>query len=104
MLYETDTSLVNEACGTLKAYRVSSTTFSNYWLASRYFQISSPRWYIVVRNVGTSGSLDSNSLNSYASGFNDYSLQYALRPIVTLKSGIQASSGDGTSVNPWKVN
>ena len=104
MLYETDTNLVKAACGNLKAYRANTTSFVSYWLASREFVYSNSRWYLVVRNVGTSGNIDSNSLNTFAFSYNDYNLQYALRPIVTLKSGITALSGDGTKNNPWKVN
>ena len=103
-LYETDTNLVKVACGNLKAYRVNTTSFTSYGLASRYFEYTnSTYWYFLARVVNITGSIDSYLYNS-SIGVDEYSVQCTLRPIVTLKSGIQASSGDGTKTSPWKVN
>lgn len=107
MLYETDTNLVKEACGnTLKAYQVNNTSLSvEYWLGSRQFYYLSSGWSFSVRSVNPNYGIGGFNLSYYDNdSFNEGNYSYYLRPIVTLKSGIQANSGDGTSGTPWKVN
>ncbi len=105
MLYENDTDLVRAACGNLKAYQVNApTTLSQYWLASRtFFYIVNSNWQFCVRGVNSYDMVSASYLYFYNNRyFEDDEAKY-LRPIITLKSGIQAS-GDGTSESPWKVN
>ena len=103
MGYETDNNLVNTALGTLKAYKVGTTNLTGYWLASRkYFYSSTPYWYFAGRSIGTGGNLYYYDLYYYSSGsFHTSSYSLAVRPIVTLKSGVKASSGDGSSSSPY---
>lgn len=104
MLYETDINLVAAACATLAARKVNTTQgFVKYSVASRLFLSDKNRWHFRVRYVSNVSVVD-EGLYNYSAGLHDYTNQRYLRPIVTLKSGIQASSGDGTSGRPWKVN
>lgn len=103
MGYETDNNLVNTALETLKAYKVGTTNLTGYWLASRKYNYrSSTNWNFSGRYVYTSGGLGDYRLYLYLSGgFNAASNSGAVRPIVTLKSGVKASSGDGSSSSPY---
>ncbi|MCI9279745.1 MAG: hypothetical protein HFJ02_02980, partial [Bacilli bacterium] len=103
---ETDINLVKRACGTLQAYKVDvTTTESKYWIASRIFSLNSNNtWFLHVRHVNHLGQEGYANLFIYNEGNINRSISNSyLRPIVTLKSGIQAS-GTGSSENPWKVN
>jgi hypothetical protein len=100
--YTTDTDLVNNVFGTLKAYNVSDTTTAlSYWLASRYYRYnSSTGYYWSGRYVISSGSIGSFSLYIYSSGWGSNFPSYAVRPIVTLSSVLYAT-GSGTSSSPY---
>ena len=112
--YKTDYNLVNTALGTLVANKVGTTTAKAYWLASRHYSyfhdhayddVYNTYWTFRGRYIYTSGSLDNRYLYSYGSGPligctgcpRSDSYGAAVRPIVTLKSGVKASSGDGSS-------
>lgn len=97
--YETDYNLVKTALGTLVANKVGTTTATVYWLASRFYAYqSSTRWFFSGRDITASGSWNYRNLYRYNGGsFISYSDREAIRPIVTLKSGVKASSGDGSS-------
>ena len=103
MGYETDYNLVNTALGTLEAKQVGTTTAQNYWLASRHNSyVSSSDWDFGGRYIIGSGSLRSGYLYGYSyGGFRASKDRKAVRPIVTLKSGVKASSGDGSSSSPY---
>ena len=103
-LYTTDYDRVNTVLGTRIAYKVGTNTATAYWMASRYYGYSSASYYLWYgRKVSTSGSYSSNSLYLYGSGsFNEYSRNNALRPIVTLKSGLQYE-GIGIIESPMKI-
>ena len=99
-LYTDDTNLVKSALGTLVANNPSGTATA-YWLASRYYYYySSLSWNYNGRLVYPSGSIDYYSLFSYSRGFYATSSSKAVRPIVTLKSGLTAT-GSGTSDDSW---
>ena len=100
--YETDTNLVTTAVGNLIARQVGTTSETTYWLASRYFYYgSSTKWYYAGRSCYTDPDRAWN-LYDYTSGTLSESNGYAsVRPIVTLKSGLKASSGSGTSWSPY---
>ena len=104
--YKTDYNLVNTALGTLVANKVGTTTAKDYWLASRrYSSYSVSAWNFYGRYIGANGSLDyfnSGSLyNHTSSGFNENNCSREVRPILTLKSGIIPSSGNGSSSSPY---
>ena len=100
-LYQKDYDLVNNAIGTLKATKVDGSS-SSYWIASRYYRYDSATiYYWFGRFISSSGSLNATDLYNYdGSGNAD---KYALRPILTLKSGLKYS-GAGTSSNPYKLS
>ena len=88
-LYQSDYDLINTVLGTRVANNPSGTATS-YWMASRYYlYASSTYYYWDGRYVNPSGSGSYDSLYYYySSSFNTMGYGYALRPIVTLKSGL----------------
>ncbi len=105
VLYETDINLVMEACGdNLKAYRIDEkSTSAQYWVASRFYNMySTSQWRFNGRSMGS--ALSYKLLCGFNNGIFDISSGNYLRPIVTLKSGIVANTGNGSSENPWKIN
>ena len=105
MGYEKDFNLVKSVLGTTVANRAGTTTAASYWLASRNFYYnSSPYWYFTGRSSNTRGSSGITALYGYVSGsFSTYSNSYAVRPIITLKSGL-TPSGSGTSSLPYVLS
>ena len=107
-LYAYDTEAVTNALGTLLAKRCADNTCStqgsetSYWLASRYYYYSSPNNFAFRgRCVKFSGSIDDYNLRYYSSNLRDNYTNYALRPIVTLKSGLNPSYALGTKERPF---
>ena len=102
-LYTGDYDLVNTVLGTRIATNPSGTA-TIYWMASRYYTYSSSSsysWY--GRIVDTSGSIGYNALYYYyGSSFTTYNNSYALRPIVTLKSGL-SYYGVGSADYPMEI-
>ncbi|MCI9280465.1 MAG: hypothetical protein HFJ02_06685, partial [Bacilli bacterium] len=107
MLYQSDVSLVKQACGTLQAYKVDAPNEANgYWLARRFFENVDDSYMYRGGRINSFGSIlvSYHFFRYYEDQYYPVSAQLALRPIIILKTGIQASSGDGTKGNPWKVN
>ena len=103
MLYQTDYNLVYNVLGTRKANKVGTTTATSYWMASRYYSYnSSTYWEFNGRYMNTSGSSSKYYLYYYGSDFYDESVNYALRPIVTLDSELQYE-GLGTEWYPMEI-
>lgn len=105
IMYATDTNLEKTVLGTLSAYDVSATTSKkSYFLASRnYYYSDSKHFSYREINVSTGGLIETAYLVNYnnaAYELNDYSKKQAIRPIVTLKSGLQAT-GSGTQADPY---
>ena len=89
------------AIRTLIAYKAGTTTSAGYWLASRHYRYrGSSFWSYHMRFVNTSGNVSDYSSYSYNGGFGSDNNSMPVRPIVTLKSDIQAT-GSGTSSDPW---
>ena len=85
----------------LKAYKVGTTTYVNYWLASRRYD----SFYFCVRCVNSSGNLNSAYVRYLNNGTWKNSMYgYFLRPIITLKSGITTSGESGTKVDPYPLS
>ena len=103
-LYQKDYDLVKNAIGTLEATQVNGSS-SDYWIASRYYNYYDVTVYgLLGRIIEYWGVLDYYPL--YSSNFSSFGgLSYinALRPIVTLKSGLKYS-GLGTEEDPYTLS
>ena len=105
VLYEKDYNDVKTVLGTSVANKVGTTTATYYWMASRcYSYISSSSFFEWDgRGVTALGDILLSGLYYYRSGsITSYYRNYALRPIVTLKSGLQYT-GEGISGSPWEI-
>ena len=111
ILYEKDYNDVNTALGTRIAYRIGTTTATSYWMASRFYMYSDNEYQLGDtyswdgRYMDTSGFNSSDyfsSLKYLSSSVHDYNGYNALRPIVTLKPGLEYT-GQGTSGSPWQI-
>ncbi len=104
-LYTDDYNQLNTALGTRVAYKVGTSTATSYWVASRYYYYNSATYYYWGgRRVNASGSLRSIILYDYiGSSFSESSNSYAIRPIVTLKSDLVITDGDGSSSSPYQL-
>ena len=106
-LYQADYDLVKAAYGGTansyaKANKVGTTTVTDYWVGSRKYRYNSSTyfnfcgWYVY-----TDGSIVNSSLRDYVIGsWQDGNNACALRPIITLRSGLTAR-GSGTSADPY---
>ena len=105
-LYLTDYQLVKQAyiekvySGNVYAYRVGTTTATEYWLASRLLKKSNydnSLFDFKGRSISPSGNLNSSSLPYFYSWEAQYSHDSALRPILTLKSTITSIGIDSAT-------
>ena len=103
VLYEKDYNLVKTALGTTVANVSGSSSGVSYWTASRlYYYGSTTNYNWIGRNISTSGDLARNLLYYYdTSSFGTRNYGGALRPILTLKSGLKYT-GSGTESDPLK--
>ena len=103
--YISDYNLVETVLGSRSAYKVGTTTATAYWMASRYYTYASStnRHMWAGRYITGTGNKNYNSFYYYDGGFKTGSYALALRPIVTLKSGLHYS-GSGTSSNPLTLS
>ena len=102
-LYQKDYDLVKNAIGTLEATKVDGSSF-DYWIASRYYSYDGATDYgLYGRVIESWGNLDYYPLYRYISSFGESIANYALRPIVTLKSGLKYS-GLGTEEDPYTLS
>ena len=76
-----------------------------YWIASRREYDDSEVAYFSVYAISGDGEVDYRSLydiyeygNSY-----EYEYGYGVRPIVTIKNGVKAIRGNGSSTNPYQI-
>ena len=101
-LYMTDTNLVSAVYGNLIGKKVGTTTATTYWLGSRYYNWNdSTNFLFYGRYVFISGDIFRNYLYYYSGSNWVYnSNSDALRPIITLRSGLTAT-GSGTSGDPY---
>ena len=94
----------------LKAYKVdATTTYGSYWLASRHFFNASKVDTLIWGGRFMEPSLNMIYINSGFRYFDydrweDWPGSNSLRPIITLKSGIQTSGGAGTLASPYTIS
>ncbi|MBR2828328.1 MAG: hypothetical protein IKE70_03770 [Bacilli bacterium] len=104
-LYLKDYLLVKNVYGNVIAKKVGTTTAENYWLASRFFDYnSSAYFYFDGRCVNTVGGLDNRNFRYFNGSWHALKNVNAVRPILTLKSGVSIASGFGTSASPYVVS
>lgn len=103
--YGRDIYLLNNAGVKDVAYKKGTTTRTSYWIASRLYNwISTSLWYFCARDMSSYGSVVNTSLANWNNGsFNEDNNSYALRPIVTLKSGL-TPTGSGTASSHYILN
>ena len=101
--FVTDIQLMEEANVPIIAYKKGSTVtesydnYTSYWLASRLFNSYGSSWDFYARFMSDYGYVDYVGLYyRYSGSFRPYANSYAVRPIVTLKSGLRPTSGNGT--------
>ena len=102
-VYKSDSTTYGDSG--LKAYKVGTTTSTGYWLGSRRYGKNSTSFIFLGRYVGpTSGNLASINFRRYTNSWNDYNYNYAVRPILTVKSGVTKSGGSGSKTDPYTLS
>lgn len=101
-----DMNLLTEASVGLRAVKPNTTSYTSYWLASRFFYwYGTSRWYFDVRYMDSNGDISRTDLLYWnSSSFYENGNIYAVRPIVTLKSGLTIASGNGTSASHYTLS
>ena len=76
----------------------NSSNTNNYLYTRQYYWTMSPSYfsygYAYVFSVNSSGNLSRSSVNSTTLG---------VRPVINLKANVTILSGDGSSLNPYKI-
>ncbi len=106
-LFQSDVSLVKQACGSLISNKVNAPNeASEYWLARRFFENMEGSYTYRGGRINLIGSIQVSYhlFRYYEDQYYPVSAHMSLRPIITLKTGIEPKSGDGTIESPWKVN
>ncbi|MBR3660678.1 MAG: hypothetical protein IKN63_02110 [Bacilli bacterium] len=103
--FTTDLKLLSDAGVSIAAYAKGTTTPTEYWLASRsYTWNSTTDWGFAARSVRSYGYVGGYYLYDWdGSSFTSYLSNRAVRPVITLKSGLTVS-GAGTSASPYVIN
>lgn len=71
-----------------------------YWMSSRCVYAGSDDASFLVRLVSSGNVI---AYDVYSSGGHENSLGYAFRPVITLNSNVQVTSGDGTESTPFEI-
>ena len=102
--YLLDKELINKSIGSTIGYKSNSTTATSYWVASRgFWYISAKDWRYMLRSISTDGNSKGNDVYIGSTG-KITSVKNALRPIVTLRSGLVASEGTQNDKKIWTIN
>lgn len=96
--YTIDYNLINYVYKSMKANNPLGEA-TPYWVASRYYGYNnSQNWTFAVVKAGADGEFSHNASYYYnVNGFYSSTGVNAIRPILTLKSDIKITSGDGKS-------
>ena len=104
-IYTQDNNETNYCSSGLCAYKKGTTTKTAYWIGSRLFYYDSATFFLYDgRRVSASGTLSYYDLRYYNDGWDDYTDGSAVRPILTLKSGITTNGGTGAKDNPYTLS
>ena len=89
----------------LKAYVVGSTTYGEYYTASRQYRYNSNvNFAFGVLYVTNNDVMTLDNLRSYNNGWSDGTISKRIRPIITLKSDVTISGGSGTKASPYTLS
>ena len=104
--FATDLKLMSDSGVSAVAYKINTTTKTEYWLASRIFYWNSTAWNFGVRYVNSVGSIgvSGTSLWYLSNNRKANNASYPIRPIITLKPGITPASGNGTSLSHYVLS
>ena len=83
-----------------KLFINNGSNYPTYWMSSRCVGADSDDAYFAVRFVD-SGVVNARSL--YGSDDGESSNGYAFRPVITLNSNVQVTSGNGTERTPFEI-
>ena len=101
----TDHHLVNTVLGTRVAYKVGTSTLTDYWVASRSYSYGNYTSFVWDADYMSSKLAVSGLSTIYerqAGNFHSRRFSYSLRPIVTLKSGLHYY-GSGIREYPMEI-
>ena len=101
-VYKSDTATYGDTG--LKAYKTGTTTATRYWLASRHYYGSTTDFGICGHYVYTNGTLDYDCFRTFSNSWRNYAYPRAVRPILTVKSGITTSGGNGSKTVPYTLS
>lgn len=101
ILFSDDYNQLKKALDNTLTTKPGESNVAEYWMASRwYYYYSSTHYIWLARIMHYSGQHNGNTMYGYdGSSFHSYSLNYSLRPIVTLKAEL-TYSGKGTKESP----
>lgn len=104
-MYIKDYSLIKKAYNNspIKAYRINKKgQTASYWKTSRSFESTATGCNFGGSSISRDGLPANDSVfRSYKDSWSDNEKGHAIRPIITLKTGLNIDSGDGTSSNPF---
>ena len=105
-LYLRDYQLVKNTYNNLTATKKEGSS-ARYWLASRYYYYyTATRFYYSGRAINNGNLVNGGPSSNfdprwYNSGWNNASISACVRPIITLKEGIDKESGSGSKTDPY---
>ncbi len=94
-LHRVDTSLIKKALNSMEAFKKEESVSSTYWIAGRYW--NQYVWTALESNV----SSDAVGITLYDVNKASSLQSRPLRPILTLKSGLNTTQGNGTQDSPY---
>ena len=76
-----------------------------YWLPSRYVFSTSEVGYFGIYTISADGAAEYRRMKDmYVSGSNyEYTYAYGVRPVVTIKDGINVTKGNGLESSPYEL-
>ena len=114
-----DTLYVNDIKAIMNLYKSDKTTYGNYglisyrpgsttekagyWIASRRFNYYYDNFFAYTcRMVHTDSNIYEYRVREHDTGWRDYDMVgYGIRPIITIKAGVQIASGQGTKTDSY---
>ena len=83
-----------------KLFINNGSNYQTYWMSSRCVYAGSDGAYFRVHHVNSDTVNARGLYNSYG---NEASYDYSFRPVITLNSNVQVTSGNGTESTPFEI-